>query len=135
MRRDSSASCAAEEDSLRESARVWSGDFDCGRSSQKVLPFSSVLLTPIDPFIAWTRRWQRARPRPVPSTADCSAPRRSNGVKSRANFSTGIPAPVSRTEIRIRSLPESANETFTQPLTAGEFTLVIQQIHYTNFYT
>ena len=73
-----------------------------GNSNQKVLPCPTVLSTPIFPPISSTRRLDKARPRPVPSTSLVSAPSRSKGLKSCSSLSGGMPGPVSITEMRRR---------------------------------
>src|SRR5438270_407231 len=86
-----------------------------GNSIQKALPSPTLLFTPMEPFMACIRRWQSARPSPVPWTSDCSAPKRSKGVNTRESLSLAMPDPVSRTVKRNLPSPDKTQETVTFP--------------------
>ena len=59
------------------------------------------------PPMASVRALASGSPIPVPSTAVCSAPRRSKGAKMRSMFSAEIPGPVSETTMLARRAPSS----------------------------
>src|SRR5450755_2781301 len=61
------------------------------------------------------RALARGSPIPVPSTAVCSAPRRSKGMKMRSMFSGDRPGPVSETVMMAWPAPSSAQEIVMLP--------------------
>ncbi len=69
-------------------------------------PLPGVLSTRISPFISCVRRWQMARPRPVPPYLRVVEESTwLNALKSRSIASCGMPMPVSWTMISSRILP------------------------------
>ena len=78
------------------------GADEAASSTTNVEPAPRVLRTLIRPPIASIIPRETASPSPVPSTVDCSAPRRSNGLNRRSIMSGAIPEPSSCTSIRTR---------------------------------
>ena len=86
-----------------------------------------MLSKPITPRIACTKRFESAKPRPVPSMPDRSAPSRSKGVKTRSSLSAAMPTPVSRTARRTLP-PTSLHETVTAPPAGVYFTPLVRRL-------
>ena len=93
-----------------------------------VEPTHGSLSTPSVPPIASTRSFERVRPRPVPSIAVCSAPSRSNGLKTCASLSSAMPLPVSVTMSITRSSETCSSEIVTDPPLAVVLDPVREQV-------